>query len=378
MDNADPTAHRDGLLEATHNHAHAVESHQAIGSVLGLKLEGVQLVRAKDPPQVRQTIKKQSKNARVQSSRRMTSPVVAPYGHYYKQSCLEEHPSSERVMLSPKKKAKTSETCREICYTQDTPQLNTLPTFIYSYTGHTDQLHRTSLSTGEQSTYRVRSYTFNYGCCWSEVPGGSLLITGGEDEACSPRKEVVRIDTRREFGVSQLPSMLTPREWHAAVYHAPHLYVLGGLNDSGHLSECERYVCADNRWQTLPDLPRACGNTSGVVVESSLYALGGHADGLRLDLVQKLSLESLTWELMQLRLPHVGRGIPCFKLRDTEVYLVVKKTLCFFTALQVHPLKTLTEDIWSWCGASYYHRGTLYCSSDEGAVLSYEIGSLGN
>jgi hypothetical protein len=114
------------------------------------------------------------------------------------------------------------------------------------------------------------------------------------------------------------------------------------------------------------------------VVESSLYALGGHGGSEALDLVQKLSLDSLTWELMQLRLPHVGHGIPCFKLRDTEVYLVVNKTLCSFTGLQVVPLKTLSEDIRSWYGASYYDRGTLYCSYYFGAVRSYEIGSLSN
>jgi hypothetical protein len=79
--------------------------------------------------------------------------------------------------------------------------------------------------------------------------------------------------------------------------------------------------------------------------------------------VQKLSLESLTWELMQLRLPFAGRDIACFKLRDTEVYLVVNKTLCSFTGLEVVPLKTLANDIASWYGASYYHRGTLYCST---------------
>jgi hypothetical protein len=116
---------------------------------------------------------------------------------------------------------------------------------------------------------------------------------------------------------------------------------------------------------------------SGVVLERSLYALGGY-DGSYLDLVQKLSLESLTWELMQLRLPHADREITCFKLRDTEVYLVVKKTLCSFTGLEVRPLKTLTEYIWSWRGVSYYRSGTLYCSSQLGAARRYEIGSLSN
>jgi hypothetical protein len=248
-----------------------------------------------------------------------------------------------------------------------------VPTFIYSYKYYTDQLHRTSLVTGEHSSHRVPSFSFKGGCCWSEVPGGSLLITGGGYHAV---REVVRIDTRREYAVSHCPPMLTPRKAHAAVYHTPHLYILGGLNDS-YLSECERYACAENRWEALPSLPRACHSTSGVVVENSLYALGGFNQG-ELDLVQKLSLESFTWKLMQFRLPFAGYAIPCFKLSDTEVYLVVKKTLYSFTAFEARPLKTLTEDIQSWFGTSYYCRGTLYCSRHTRAVGSYEIGSLSN
>jgi hypothetical protein len=81
---------------------------------------------------------------------------------------------------------------------------------------------------------------------------------------------------------------------------------------------------------------------------------------------------------MQFRLPFAGFGISCFKLRDTEVYLVVNKTLYSFTALEVRPLKTLTEDIKSFGGVSYYSRGTLCCSCMSGAVLSYGIGSLSN
>jgi hypothetical protein len=248
---------------------------------------------------------------------------------------------------------------------------DTLPTFIYSY--DTDRLHRTNLVTGEQSSHQVPGYQFKSGCCWSEVPGGSLLITGGGYPAVS---EVVNIEVKT-FEVSPQPHMLTPRSFHAAVYHAQHLYVLGGHNSRRYLSECERYASADNRWEALYPLPRACWGSSGVVVESSLYALGGF-DGSNLDLVQKLSLEKLTWELMQLKLPHAGLGIPCFKLKDTEVYLVVNKTLCSFTALQVRPIKTLTEGIESWYGVSYYHRGTLYCSTDEGAVRSYGIVNLSN
>jgi hypothetical protein len=255
--------------------------------------------------------------------------------------------------------------------------LHEVSTYIYSYQYITDQLHWTSLVTGDHSSLRVPSFTFKYGCCWSEVSRGSLLITGGAGGSNLGVTEVVRIDTRREFAVSQHPPMLTRRLAHAAVYHTPHLYILGGEDDNRCLRECERYVCAEHRWEALPPLPRALSNTSGVVVESSLYALGGY-DESYLDLVQKLSLESLTWELMQFRLPFAGCGIPCFNLRDTEVYLVVNQTLCSFNPSEVRPLKTLTKNIQSWFGASYYRRGTLYCSNRRGGVLSLEIGSLSN
>jgi hypothetical protein len=300
-------------------------------------------------------------------------------GNQCKQAQLAQEAMLERFQAQSEK-TQVNALQRDLAETSMKDTRETLyhevPPFIYSYEQGTDQLHRTSLVTGEHSIHCVPSYTFKASCCWSEVPGGSLLITGGRNEDYTAVREVVRIDTRREFAVSHCPPMLTPRRVHAAVYHTPHLYILGGLNGNKHLSECERYECAENRWEALPPLPRACSQTSGVVVERSLYALGGWYGGL--DLVQKLSLGSLTWELMQFRLPFAGCDIPCFKMRDTEVYLVINKSLCSFTGLEVHPIKTLTEDIKSGRGASYYHRGTLYCSNSSGRVLSLEIGSLMN
>jgi hypothetical protein len=83
---------------------------------------------------------------------------------------------------------------------------------------------------------------------------------------------------------------------------------------------------------------------SAVEFDNSLYALGGRADGGDVDTVQKLSLDSLTWELMQLKLPHVCYSIPCFKT-DTQVYLVTKETLYTFTPFEVKPLMTLPKDV---------------------------------
>jgi hypothetical protein len=250
---------------------------------------------------------------------------------------------------------------------QDEPE--PLPSFIYGYEERTNNINRTDLSTGAQSFHEVPSYEFKPGCCWSELPGGSLLITGG-----GPSTEVATICTET-FEVTQQPPMSTARQNHIAVYNDNHVYVLGGR---GPLEECERYLCAQGRWEDLPPLPRASAAISGVVVEDCLYALGGYANG-PLDLIQRLNLEGLTWELMSLQLPHAGSGIPCFKLSKSQVYLLLKKTVFSFKpqTQQIQPLKTLSEDIYSWRGPSYYSNGTLYCSSSGGGpVSSLVIGGL--
>jgi hypothetical protein len=95
-----------------------------------------------------------------------------------------------------------------------------------------------------------------------------------------------------------------------------------------------------------------------VVLDNSLYALGGNDEG-NVDTVQKLSLDSLTWELMQLKLPQAACCFLCFKT-DTQVYLVIKETLYSFTSLKFKAIKTLPEVIFG--ETSYYSRGTLYYS----------------
>jgi hypothetical protein len=114
----------------------------------------------------------------------------------------------------------------------------------------------------------------------------------------------------------------------------------------------------------LHALPVAGTRISAVAVENSVYAFGGYDRG-HLRAVQKLSLDSLTWELMQLKLPQAASWFPCFKV-ETQVYLVIEITLYSFTPLQLKKVKTLplaTEC--ETCKASYYSRGSLYYETGE-------------
>jgi hypothetical protein len=243
--------------------------------------------------------------------------------------------------------------------------------YIYSYERNTGELCRTHLGTAKQSTHPIPLYKFKFGCCLNELPGTCLLVTGGGYGGSS---EVVRIDLG-SFEVSFQAQMRTPRHKHAAVYYAKHLYVLGGMNHD-FSNKCERYICADNCWEALPPLPQACCNMTGVVVEDCLYALGGHDGSSLLDLIQMMSIEGLTWELIPMRLPNADCAIPCFQLSETQIYLLLKETLWSFAPLEVKPIKTLLRSIRSLFGPSYFSKGRLYCSYDQGAARVLEVGSL--
>jgi hypothetical protein len=244
------------------------------------------------------------------------------------------------------------------------------PKFIYACLG--DELHSMNLITGEQSCLQISGYVFKCGCAWSEIPGGILLLTGGFVNLTQEvLREVVKIDTLRECAVSSQPPMHTARGNHATVYHSQYVYVLGGFNH-GYSSECERYSCQEGQWELLPALPVAGTVMSAAELDNSLYVLGGRDKGGDLDTVQKLCLDSFTWELMQLKLPQACWRPPCFKTCSL-VYLVIEKTLYAFTPYELKPLKTVPLSIRS--DSSYYSRGTLYCSW-IGDITSLAVGEL--
>jgi hypothetical protein len=123
------------------------------------------------------------------------------------------------------------------------------PIFLYCGKYLTSKLHRVNLLTGEQSLHELRSHRFNRYFSWSEMPGGSLLITGGG----VPSLRTVVSLVVGTFAVSTQRPMHTARMRHASVYHSQYVYVLGGRKD-GDLSECEKYHCLVRRWEVLSAL----------------------------------------------------------------------------------------------------------------------------
>mmetsp|Transcript_8264 Transcript_8264/g.16299 ORF Transcript_8264/g.16299 Transcript_8264/m.16299 type:complete len:122 (-) Transcript_8264:238-603(-) len=98
--------------------------------------------------------------------------------------------------------------------------------------------------------------------------------------------------------------MLDERAGHGSVYDNNYLYAIGGCNFAGNMIECERMSMSEDRWEPLKPLPQKCNSGSVVVLKEiqCLYILGGYNRD-PLDLIQRLNLVVLEWDIMPIRLP---------------------------------------------------------------------------
>jgi hypothetical protein len=228
--------------------------------------------------------------------------------------------------------------------------------FIFHYQNSTTNLHKTNLSTGEESSTAL-THTFKPYSSLCESPEGILFITGG-----GPSTEVVCINPTTNV-VTPKPPMKTPRFWHGSVFYGGFLYVIGGQNTSI-LAECERYDSFQDKWESIAPLlhasqchePIVCGYTRGI------YILGGHNSTGDLDLIQEFELESQTWNILEVKLPSKSDCIPCFRVKNQAlIYFIQGGALHSFSPITytLANVKPVTN-IQSGSGPSYYAKGTLY------------------
>jgi hypothetical protein len=250
---------------------------------------------------------------------------------------------------------------------------------IYSYSYSDNLLYITNLDTQLTSSVHIQGECLYYGTCWTELPDGSLLTTGGA------YGKVFSIEVP-SFAVTRRASMHFNRTTHASVYHDRYVYAVGGNSSDKeptvYLRECERYLTSEDRWEDIPPIPEFCGFVTCLVLESnqSLYALGTPT-GEHQGIIQNLCLTRLNWTVLALKLPHEGGAIPVFKLSEgaTKMYFVQESCLYsfnpFFKTIQL--VKTLsTKMSHSFFGPSYYRGGMLYCSNCTAAPFKFEIGQL--
>lgn len=253
-----------------------------------------------------------------------------------------------------------------------------LPGFTFSYKASTKELHMAKISTGEQSCIMLCSFSFMWGSVWCLMPGGALCVTGGYVRGKSV-KDVVRIDSVKDFAVTQMAPMISRRSAHGSVAYQEYLYVVGGDKGKKYSKECERYSFNNNCWESIGNLPSPCYGTTVVVLEAthSLYAIGGEIIGQDDDLILRLCLDDLNWGVLNLTLPSPANCLPCFTMTDALMYFVIQGSLYSFCPQSetIKQVKALSCDFYCF-GPSYYYNGTLFCSNDNGAVMKIDIGRL--
>jgi len=256
------------------------------------------------------------------------------------------------------------------------PIVEELPQYIYSFKENSSVLFQTALSTGKTRKESVDNHTFKVGSVWCEVAGGDIYFTGGRI-GWNVVDEAVRV-SGSSLEVNPKAPMLSARCDHGSVYHMDYLYAIGGL---GSYQKCERLLVREDRWEALQTLPRECFGVSVAVVRKtqSLYALGVEFEENRyLGLVQRLSLRSLTWEVMPIKLPGAALDIVCFRHGESKVWFVVSEKLYCLNALTEGSISFVRKvgNLVSKSGPSYYLRGNLYCPILDKAAKKHVIGSI--
>eukprot|EP00359_Climacostomum_virens_P011401 CAMPEP_0204917722 /NCGR_PEP_ID=MMETSP1397-20131031/15352_1 /ASSEMBLY_ACC=CAM_ASM_000891 /TAXON_ID=49980 /ORGANISM="Climacostomum Climacostomum virens, Strain Stock W-24" /LENGTH=172 /DNA_ID=CAMNT_0052090657 /DNA_START=269 /DNA_END=787 /DNA_ORIENTATION=+ len=157
--------------------------------------------------------------------------------------------------------------------------------------------------------------------------------------------------------------MLIGRRSHSVTYYDNYLYAIGGTVIYSS-RECERFNVTLEKWEAFEPLPQECTCVNVIALDESrcLYALGGEVTGHTiLNLIQRLSLRSMKWNILKLKLPSPAQCIASFKLDESQVYFVISKKLYCFTpqASSIKLVKVLRRDVISF-GPSYYSKGVLY------------------
>lgn len=248
------------------------------------------------------------------------------------------------------------------------------PSCIYSYRRNSHKLYKTQIATGEVSILYLSAFEFNSGCFWNLLPSGVVFITGGYNSG-----SVHIIEVHRDFAVVSKSGMSSSRWLHCGVFYLDAVYVLGGICNDCILTNCERYIFDEDRWDPVAPLLQGGTEMSGIAAANCLYVMGGYSVGDALmPSIQRLSLYLMCWELLQVQLPSLGPRVPCFTMQEKGIIIAANQGLYFLDLKSdiIVKLGVMEDNSSSVCGPSYYRSGILYTSSDSGPASQSKIGEL--
>ena len=142
--------------------------------------------------------------------------------------------------------------------------------------------------------------------CWFAMTtlNNKLLIAGGEDKRSKRTNEILTMDARRRL--KNYTKMITARSYATATGHQGMLIIAGGWDDKNNkLSSTELFDSSNGQWYASNDLPQPHYSLKSVIVDNTLYLLGGlNKDGWYSSAVftaplDTLSRHQLKWNTLQ-------------------------------------------------------------------------------
>mmetsp|Transcript_22501 Transcript_22501/g.40540 ORF Transcript_22501/g.40540 Transcript_22501/m.40540 type:complete len:316 (-) Transcript_22501:18-965(-) len=252
---------------------------------------------------------------------------------------------------------------------EEEPQTVDNSHIIYSFCENSSDLLMKDIRTLEKKAHTFKEFKFTDGCQYTKLDSGKILLTGGFPS----KKDVVEIG--HNFKMTPKESMISGRRRHGLTHFNGKVYALSGWEAS---TKCERYDAKLNFWEELPDIPKATGCVTPVVLEDteSIYVLGGYA-GAFLNDIQVFSIPEHTWSVLDIKLPSVGWYMPCFTIGRKELFFIVKRQLWKMSENNITHIKDVEEEIQCCGGPCIFNEETLHCSFNQRHSPHLTIGHLG-
>lgn len=165
-----------------------------------------------------------------------------------------------------------------------------------------------------------------------DLPKGIVWRSGGCNSNKS-LKNLSRFDICKDISNTKKANMLVERKDHASLYHQGYIYAFGGNNYISLNLSCERYDTFEDRWEFIGSLPFGCCSANVIVLDNpqSIYLFGGHGKfQYSNDSILRMDFERLIWEVLPVKLPNYCENPSCFKIDDSQVFLVANKELHVF------------------------------------------------
>ena len=131
----------------------------------------------------------------------------------------------------------------------------------------------------------------------------TLFIAGGSDRSGKITNQIFTMDADQ---LKNYTTMVTARSFATAAGHQGMLMIMGGKDDDGKkLSSTELFDSTNRQWIACSDLPKPCYLLKSVIIDDTIYLLGGvdkegrYSPAVFTASLDTLSIHQLKWNTYQ-------------------------------------------------------------------------------